>query len=184
MFDAKGFSQWIQRYLRWRLIKKVVVLAVFSLCAVLNSYSQANTKESLRGLHGVFVYVHPVGKYVEAGGLSTTQVQNAVEKALRQAGITVYSEPQPADGSANLVIEISVVKHPQGPILYGIEVGLVQEVHLTRTKEPAPFPGQTWAANMIGLTTPDRTDLILEPVISKVNEFIGDFKTVNRSTHD
>jgi hypothetical protein len=106
------------------LIKQVFVLAVFSLCAAVGSYSQTRPKESLRGLHGVFVYVHPVGKDVEAGGLSTTQVQSAVEKALHQAGITVYSEPQPADGSANLIIEISIVKHPQGPILYGVEVAL------------------------------------------------------------
>jgi hypothetical protein len=166
------------------LIRKVFVLAVLSLCAALGSYSQTHAKESLRGLRGVFVYVHPVGKDLEAGGLSTTRVQSAVEKALRQAGIIVYGEPQPADGSANLIIETSIVKHPQGPILYGVEVALVQDVHLTRAKEAHPFPAKTWSANMLGLTTPNRTDLILEPVMSKVDEFIGDFKEVNRSPHD
>ena len=175
---------WIWGHQRWKLIRKCFVLFLISLGAVSSSYSQNRTKESLRGLHGVFVYVHPLGKDVEAGGLSTTQVQNAVEKALRQAGITVYSTPQPADGSANLVIEISIVKHPQGPFLYGVEVALVQEVRLGRSKEADPFPGQTWAANMIGLTSPNRTDLILEPVMSEVDEFITDFTAVNRNRRD
>lgn len=164
--------------------RKFFALAVLSLLVALGSYSQTRPKESLRGLHGVFVYVHPVGKDVEAGGLSTIQVQNAVEKALRQAGITVYPEAQPADGSANLVIIVDIVKHPQGPYLYSVGVELLQEVHLARTHEADPFPAQTWAAKAIGLTSPNRTDLILEPVMAKVGEFIGDFTAVNPTRHE
>jgi hypothetical protein len=162
------------------MLRKFLLLAVLSLCATLNCHSQAHPEGSLRGLHGVFVYVHPVGKDIEAGGLSTNQIQNAVEKALREAGIIVYGEPQPAEGSANLIIEINLVKHPQGPYLYGVEVGLVQEVHLSRTKGSEPFPAKTWSANAIGLTSPNRADLILEPVIDKVNEFISDYRGVNK----
>jgi hypothetical protein len=161
--------------------RKVSVIALLSLGAALISHPETRPKESLRGLHGVYVHVLSVGKDVEAGGLSTIQVQNAVEKALRQAGITVYREPQPVDGSANLGIVIDIVKHPQGPYLYGVEVSLLQEVHLARTKEAEPFPAQTWAAKALGLTTPNRTDLILEPLMSKVNEFIMDYNSVNRT---
>jgi hypothetical protein len=160
--------------------RKFLLLAVLSLSVAVNCHSQAHQEESLRGLHGVFVYVHPVGKDIEAGGLSTGQVRNAVEKALHEAGIIVYGEPQPAEGSANLIIEINLVKHPQGPYLYGVEVGLVQEVHLSRTKGSAPLPAKTWTANALGLTSANRTDLILEPVIDKVNEFISEYRGVNR----
>jgi len=80
-----------------------------------------------------------LARMLEDGGLTTIQVQHAAEKALHQAGITVYSEPQPADGSANLVINIDIVKHPQGPYLYGVSVSFLQEVHLARTKKLSPF---------------------------------------------
>jgi|SRR5882762_1182532 len=166
------------------MIRKVFVLLTLSLCASLGSWSQTRPRESLRGLHGVFLYVHPVGKDVEDGGLTTIQVHNAAEKALHQAGITVYSEPQPADGSANLVINIDIVKHPQGPYLYGVSVSFLQEVHLARTKEAEPFPAQTWDARAIGLTSANRTDLILEPLLSKVNEFIEVYTSVNRTKHE
>jgi hypothetical protein len=59
-----------------------------------------------------------------------------------------------------------------------------QEVHLARTKEADPFPAQTWAARAMGLTSPNQTDLILEPVIAKVNEFIGDYRGVNKPDHN
>ena len=96
------------------------------------SYSQTRPRESLRGLNGVYVYVQPVGKDVEAGGLSTSNVQMAVATQLREAGIPLHSEPQPADGSANLAIIINTIKHPQGAYLYDVEVSLLQEVHSTK----------------------------------------------------
>jgi hypothetical protein len=166
------------------MLRKFILLVVLSLCVTLNCHSQARQEKSLRGLHGVFVYEHPVGKDIEAGGLSTNQIQNAVEKALRVAGIMVYREPQPAEGSTNLIIEINLVKHPQGPYLYGVEVGLVQEVYLSRTKGSEPLPAKTWSANALGLTSANRTDLILEPVQAKVNEFISEYQSVNRPSHN
>jgi len=166
------------------MIRKAFVLLTLSLCASLSAWSQTRASESLRGLHGVFLYVHPVGKDVEDGGLTTLQVHNAAEKALRQAGIPVHSEPQPADGSANLIITINIVKHPQGPYLYGVTVSFLQEVHLARTKEAEPFPAQTWDAMAFGLTSPNRTDLILEPLMSKVNEFIDAYRSVNPTKHE
>jgi hypothetical protein len=101
------------------------LLAALSLCVTLNCTSQVHPEESLRGLHGVFVYVHPVGQDIEAGGLLTHQVKDAVGKALRKAGIMVYGQPQPAEGLA-----------------------------------------------------------ILEPVINKVNEFISEYRIVNKSGHN
>jgi len=49
------------------------VLALLLIAATL--YSQTRPRESLRGLNGMYVYVHPLGKDVEAGGLSTSQVR-------------------------------------------------------------------------------------------------------------
>jgi hypothetical protein len=158
---------------------------IFAILFLLSSvaYSQTRTRESLRGLNGVYVYVHPVGKDVEAGGLSTSQIQKAVQTQLREAGIPIHDEPQPADGSANLVLIIDTVKHPQGAYLYEVEVSLLQEVHLARRHEPDPFPAQTWGAKAIGLTSANRMDLILEPIRARVGDFVTDYLAVNPKTH-
>jgi hypothetical protein len=145
--------------------------------------SQTRPKESLRGLNGVYIYVLPVGKDVEAGGLSTSQIQKAVEAQLRDAGIPIHSEPNPANGSANLAIIIDTLKHPQGAYLYGIEVSLLQEVRLARRHESDTFPSQTWGAKAMGLTGADQMKLMLEPLKARVADFIVDYLAVNPKPH-
>lgn len=68
-----------------------------------------------------------------------------VEAQLRAGGIPLQSEPQPANGSANLIILIDTVKHPQGAFLCDVQVSFLQEVHLSRRQDPEPFPAQTLA---------------------------------------
>jgi hypothetical protein len=161
-----------------RLIHGLVVL----LLLVSSAYSQIRARESLRGLNGVYVYVQPVGKDVEAGGLSRVQIQKAVEKQLQEAGIPLHSEPNPADGSANVAIVIDTVKQTEGAFLYGVEVSLLQEVNLLRRKDPDPFIAQTWSAKAIGITGANRMGLILEPLRATLGNFISDYITVNPKT--
>jgi hypothetical protein len=146
-------------------------------------HSQTRPRESLRGLNGVYIYVLPVGKDVEAGGLSTSQIQKAVETQLREAGIPMHSEPNPADGSANLAITVNTLKHPQGAYLYDVEVSLLQEVHLARRQESDSFPAQTWSAKAMGLTGAHQMSLMLEPLKAKVADFVTDYLVVNPKPH-
>ena len=157
--------------------RHILGVAVILLLASV-SPAQTQQRESLRGLSGVYLYIHPLGKDVEAGGLSTGQIKKAVQAQLRDAGLTLQDEPQPGDGSANLVVTIDTVK-TQGVYLYEVEVVLLQEVHLARRQAPDPFPAQTWGTKAIGLTSPNRMDLILEPLKSTVGEFIADYSAVN-----
>jgi hypothetical protein len=157
-----------------RYIPVIAVILLFASA----SFAQTQQRESLRGLHGVYVYIHPVDKDVQAGGLSTSQIQKAVQTQLREAGILLQDEPQPADGSANLVVTIDTVK-TQGVYLYEVEVVLLQEVHLARRQIPDPFPAQTWGTKVIGLTSANRMDMILEPLKSTVAGFIADYSAVN-----
>jgi hypothetical protein len=156
-------------------------LAVF-LLLVSVSYSQTRTKESLRGLTGIFVYVLPVGKEVETGGLSRTQIQKAVQKQLSEAGVTLYNEPQSAEGSANLAITVDTVKYSQEAFLYTVDVELLQDVHLARRSDPEPFPAQTWAAKALGITGAHRMDLMLEPLKARLADFVADYLAVNPKT--
>jgi hypothetical protein len=92
--------------------RSLIAFGIVILVFVSTGRSQTRQRESLRGLNGLYVYVQPVAKEVEAGGLSATQVRTAVEKQLREAGIPLQSEPQAANGSATLVIVMGTVKRP------------------------------------------------------------------------
>jgi hypothetical protein len=157
------------------------VAAVLVLAGVLQS--QTKPKESLRGLNGVYLYVHPLDKDVEAGGLTAMKIKNAVETQLRSAGIPIHNEPNPANGSANLAILVNTLKHPQGVYLYDVGVSLLQEVRLTRLSAADSFPAQTWSTKALGLTTANRMDIMLEPIRAKVDDFISDYTAVNPKTH-
>src|SRR5580700_4936013 len=141
--------------------------------------SQTRPRESLHGLDGVYVYAHPVAKEVEAGGLTTIQIKGAAQKQLRDAGISLQSEPQSTNGSATLAIIISTVKQPEGAYLFDVEVSLVQDVYLARHKDAAVFPSQTWSQKAIGITGANRMDLILEPLKVRVGDFINDYLSAN-----
>jgi hypothetical protein len=163
----------------WKMTKKIVLFILALVLGAVSSHSQTRPRQSLQGLHGVFLYVLPVAKEVEAGGLSTTQVQKATEKALRDAGIEIYAEPQPAEGSANLAVTIDIVKYSDAAYLYSVNVSLLQEARLVRLPEEGTFPAQTWMAGAFGITGTNRMDLILEPLKAKVADFVQDFKAAN-----
>jgi len=163
--------------------KKLIPILTLLVLLVSISYSQTRPRESLRGLNRVYVDVQPVGNDVEAGGLSTRNVQTAVETQFREAGIPLHREPQPADGSANLAIVINTIKHPQGAYLYDVEVSLLQEVHFARSQEPDPFPAQTWSPKAMGLTSANRMDLVLEPLRARLADFIKDHVSVSPKPH-
>lgn len=161
-------------------LRRLALIALVIFVSVATSQSQTRPRESLRGLNGVCVYVQPVAKEVEAGGLSTIQIQSAVEKQLRAAGIALQSDPQPANGSAMLVVAIGIVKRPaEEAYLFDVEVSLLQAVRLIRRDDPDPFPAQTWSQKALGITGPKRMDLILEPLKARLNDFANDYLSVN-----
>ena len=163
--------------------KSIQIVSVLFLLAVPLLRAQTRPRESLRGLTGIYVYVHPVSKEVEAGGLTTSQIQKAVLAQLREAGIQILNEPQASDGAANLGVIISTVKRSQGEYLFEVEVSLLQEVHLARRQDPDTCPAATWSANALGLTGANRMDIILEPVKARLADFVSDFLAVNPKPH-
>ncbi len=139
---------------------------------------RSDTKQSLRGLGGVWVISQLVD--VQPEGLSTNDIQKMVEGAVRDAGIKVDSEPQSVHGDANLSITVNTVKDPQlGAYLFMVQVAVIQRVHLTRQTHGQPVAAQTWTRNVQGLTTPDRVDIIAQAVKQCVSAFIDDYWKVN-----
>ena len=143
-------------------------------------FAQADKgQESLRGLSSVFVVVPAINEDASHDGLSAAHIRSVVESSLSQAGISVAKEPQQKDGFANLVVTIDTIKHPQGVYLFTASVALVQTVQLTRNPKLKALPSQTWGAVALGLTTPQRLDIIDEPLKEKLGEFVKAFKAAN-----
>src|SRR5262249_5937693 len=113
-FPRSFVADWAPSILLWsfQMARSFIVFGIVFAALASTAGSQTRQRESLRGLDGVYVYIQPLAKEVEAGGLSTVQIQNAVHKQLKEAGIAVQNEPKSTNGSATLVIAVSVVKQP------------------------------------------------------------------------
>lgn len=135
-------------------------------------------RESLRGLSSFFVVIPPVNDDISQDGLNVAHLRNVVESSLTQAGIGISKEPKQKEGFANLVVLIDTIK-TQGVYLFTVSVGVVQEVHLTRDPKMTAMPAQTWTALALGLTTPQRLDIIDEPLKEKLGDFIKAFRAAN-----
>lgn len=93
-----------------------------------NKYDRA----TLRGLPGIMVAVEPLESAVERGGLTTRQLQTAVELQLRKAGIRVFTEEEGREipGQPYLYVNVGVLLHSDGLVAYIIRVELNQQAFL------------------------------------------------------
>jgi hypothetical protein len=147
---------------------------------VVSAYGQTeNPKESLRGLKGIYVKALPVAEDARKDGLKVERLQEVVVNQVRAAGINIHTQPQASDGYANLIVIIDTIKHPQGPYLFTVSVGVVQNVKLSRLTNASDIPAETYRKVALGLTTPSRMEVIEEPLKEKLAEFIADFISVN-----
>jgi hypothetical protein len=164
------------RHQEMKKINSILLLFLFAICA----YGQTeNPKESLRGLKGVYVNVVPVAENARKDGLSPERIHQVVTNQLRAAGINIHTQPQASDGYANLIVIVDTIKHPQGPYLFTVSVGVVQNVKLSRLTNASDLPAETYGKNALGLTTPGRMEVIEEPLKEKLAEFIADYFSVN-----
>jgi hypothetical protein len=56
-------------------MKKLLCSTTVMLSLAIGAFAQTKPRESLHGLHGVFVCVVPLDRALEAGGLTAKQVQ-------------------------------------------------------------------------------------------------------------
>ncbi len=158
-----------------------VLLAWWLVCsALLNAApgQTVNQKKSLQGLGSVFVVVQPVNDDAARDGLNQAHLQGVVESILHQADIPVAKQPEPENGLANLIVTVDTIK-VQGAYLFTVSVGVVQAVQLTRRAEVGTVAAQTWSVDALGVTTPQRLDIIDEPLKAKVGDFVAAFKAAN-----
>ena len=161
------------------MMKKILLLVLGTITGVATSPAQTRPRESLRGLRGIYLYVAPVAKEVETGGLTTVRIRKVTEQALKDAGLEIYSEPQPPESSANVAITIDLVKYSDAAYLYSVNVSVLQEARLVRLPDEGTFPAQTWMAAAFGITGAHQMNLIMEPLEAKLADFVNDFKRAN-----
>ena len=163
--------------------KRMVVLAVVIILVsfpVSHLWAQGNQeRQSLSGLPGVAVIVGPIHADAERDGLTADALKTDVELWLRQAGITVFS--QPGDDFAGpafpyLTVVVSTVKSGDSYALCK-SVQMFQVVTSRVTGDGAI--GSTWQASEVSIVSSALLRDIRDDVKGIVDEFINDWLAVH-----
>ncbi len=140
------------------------------------------TRETLRGLQGVFVIVETVKSDAEADGLSVAELQQEVESKLSHAGIKVltHDEWRSTPGRPWLYVSVNTIKF-LASYFFSLDVQLKQEVSLSRSGSISTSSA-TWELGSLGMTLiSDLPPRIRQAVDGYIQRFIDDYATVNDS---
>jgi len=143
----------------------------------------SDQKESLKGLKGIGILVEPLNPDLEPTGLSRSQIQQAVEWQLTQAGIGVLSpeERLKEPGKPYLYINLNAYSWREEVIYgYSLKVELNQLVLLDRQRMTGCF-GTTWQAGSAGIVGANKFGQVIKMELSTaLDQFIKDYKEVNK----
>src|SRR5579862_8755113 len=92
-------------------MKKLRLMVVFLLLAGVAANAgieRSDTKESLRGLSGVYVVSQFID--IQPEGLATNRIEKMVKTMLTGAGVRVDIEPNRANGEPNLSKTVNMIK--------------------------------------------------------------------------
>jgi hypothetical protein len=139
----------------------------------------AATRETLKGIPGVMVWVGDMAPDVQQSGVTQQQVQTEVERQVRRAGITVFSKQDaatPAD-VAFLTVSVTTLRHTGGLYVYAIDLAVYQTAALLR--DPTPRSLATWTVGSMGLIDPSDLRAISTSVSQQVEQFIQAYRAVH-----
>jgi predicted Fe-Mo cluster-binding NifX family protein len=156
----------------------LIVLQVFTGLVIKAQPLRADTRQSLRGLNGVYIVAQIVDEQPE--GITTNRIETLAKSALADAGISVQAEPQRMNGDANLSITIDTIKQPQLDVYaFTVEVAVTQDVRLSRMPHADWISAETWRKSLQGINSPDRTDFIEQALKQCLKYFTTDYSSVN-----
>lgn len=138
------------------------------------------SRESLRGIEGIYVYAEPLGPDVEKLGLTGDLLQTDVITKLKAAGIKTLSRDEWLNegGSPYLyVIMRALGLTNTKEFIYSIDIAFRQDVYPVRI--PVEIAGAaTWSTGgVIGITP--NLKKIRASVEAQVDEFINAFFSIN-----
>jgi hypothetical protein len=137
------------------------------------------SRQTLRGVEGVYVLLEDLKPEVERAGLAKQQLQTDVELRLRKAGIRVYTHEEllRAQGQPYLYINAGVLLHSDGLVSYGITVEFRQRASLDLNAVSAPVT--TWSTGGFGKAGMLHLDTLRDTVCDFVDQFINAYLSVS-----
>ena len=166
------------------------ILGIVLVLPLMSSFGFAGdhkvSRETLRGINGIFVRVESLSSEIRKDGLKKQQIRTDVESKLQMAGIKVlsYEEYLLQEGHPYLYIQASVIKSQYPNIyIYHIGIELVQNANLVRN--PNLIIGNillspkvtTWSTGSIGKS--GYINDIRNFIKDEVNIFIDAYLSVN-----
>jgi hypothetical protein len=163
-----------------RPYRRLGLLSSLCLLVVTVQPTQAEKKDSMRGLSGLQVVVEDIDSDAAQNGLRRSDVQTDVELKLRLAGITVLTEEQNLASAASPFIHvvITTLKSQNRPGLYSYDVSVQLKQWVTLANGSHTYAG-TWGDGSIGIVGTDKLRTIRDSVKDVVDAFINDWLAVN-----
>lgn len=155
----------------------VTILCLPIPCAY--SVDDEYTRETLRGLKGVYVVVEDLGGEIEKAGLTKAQILTDMELKLRMAGIKVLSREDwlKETGMPHLYVNCSVLLVSTSSFVFHITVSLKQQVYLSRGMKVV-YAGTTWKSpGIIGINP--RVEEVRNYIKDQIDIFINAYLSVN-----
>jgi len=140
-----------------------------------------STRQSLRGIKGIYVSVENIDLEVERYGLTRDRIRSDVESSLQKAGIKTIPREDWYEISGNpfLYVDAHVLKlRTTKEFIYSINIALKQNVYLTR--EPVEIlEATTWSLGSVtGIT--GKLEKIRDSVKKQVERFIKAYLSANQ----
>ena len=142
-----------------------------------------NHKESLRGLAGVAVRVEPLTGTAADDGPDAKAFLADVEQQLKKAGVNVLTAAQVAQepGSPTLYVQVNAKMHfNTPPYAVKVTVALLQNAASARDASLKLREVKTWDAGYLTALDPNVLGKTRVMVTDLVNEFIADWRAVNK----
>jgi hypothetical protein len=138
------------------------------------------SRESLKGLAGVFVVVDDFEPAIEQAGLTKADIQSEVEGELQAAGIPVLSREQwvTTPGGPYLFVNVFVFSSDDRVWPFFVDVSSMQRVVLERSSANIFF-APTWSVTTVGSVGSDRLRQIKDVVKDYVDQFVKAYRAVN-----
>jgi hypothetical protein len=145
------------------------------------SADDAAERATLKGLAGLRFVVSESGLSAGRKGLNKQELQSALEKRLRAAGVALLAENERARGTPALILNLDLAPADDGQtaFVYSLDLMLVQEVRLLRMPS-VRVQTATWkTAGAIGIVEADRLEMLRDASTRAVDSFIAAYRAAN-----
>ncbi len=172
----------------YNILLSRVFLTTFFWLLVMGStafaFDSASTRETLKGLHGVYVIVEEIQpniqKYAVKPGLTKEQLQNDVELRLKDMGIKILSRDEWIKTPGKPILYISVNTHEAEKYWYAYDIKIeLQQVVKMEANPQVNILAATWSLNITGITNIGALNTIKSDVEVLLGRFQQAYWAVN-----